>query len=112
MSHSLNSLKGDIWGIRKGTTIGVIKGDTRSLDYSSYGNPVFSIHSNLKLSESFITIRGLESPTRSPMVVALHNLLPKTAKPCTSYRRKPSGNARVKKRHGVQGSRMRPCKPS
>ena len=32
MSHSLNSLKGIIWG----TTIGVIKGDTRSLDYSSY----------------------------------------------------------------------------
>ena len=32
MSYSLNSLKGDIWG----TTIGDIKGDTRSLDYSSY----------------------------------------------------------------------------
>ena len=32
MSYSLNSLKGDYIG----TTIGDIKGDTRSLDYSSY----------------------------------------------------------------------------
>ena len=31
VSYSLNSLKGVIWG----TTIGVIKGDTRSLGYSS-----------------------------------------------------------------------------
>ena len=37
MSYSLNSMKGVIWGIRQGTTIWVIKGDTRSLDYSSYG---------------------------------------------------------------------------
>ena len=37
MSYSLNSLKGVIWGIIYGTTIGVIRGDTRSLDYSSYG---------------------------------------------------------------------------
>ena len=36
MSHSLNSLKGVYIGIIYGTTIGVIKGDTRSLDYSSY----------------------------------------------------------------------------
>ena len=37
MSHSLNSLKGVIWGIIYGTTIGVIKGDTRSLvDNGSY----------------------------------------------------------------------------
>ena len=35
MSCSLNSLKGVIWGIILGTTIGLIKGDTRSLDYSS-----------------------------------------------------------------------------
>ena len=35
MSHSLNSLKGVIWGIIEGSTIGVIKGDTRSLDYGS-----------------------------------------------------------------------------
>ena len=34
MSYSLNSLKGGYIG--NGTTIGVIKGDTRSLDYSSY----------------------------------------------------------------------------
>ena len=36
MNHSLNSLKGVILGIILGTTIGVIKGDTRSLDYGSY----------------------------------------------------------------------------
>ena len=36
MSYSLNSLKGVIWGIIYGTIIGAIKGDTRSLDYSSY----------------------------------------------------------------------------
>ena len=35
MSYSLNSLKGVIYGIIYGTTIVVIKGDTRSLDYSS-----------------------------------------------------------------------------
>ena len=35
MSYSLNSLKGGYIG-DQGTTIGVIKGDTRSLDYSSY----------------------------------------------------------------------------
>ena len=37
MSHSLNSLKGVIQGIIKGTTLGEIKGDTRSLDYTSTG---------------------------------------------------------------------------
>ena len=36
MSHSLNSLKGVLYGITYRTTIGDIKGDTRSLDYSSY----------------------------------------------------------------------------
>ena len=35
VSFSLNSLKGGYIGIIYGTTIGVIKGDTRSLDYSS-----------------------------------------------------------------------------
>ena len=34
MSYSLNSLKGVIQGILYGTIIGVIQGDTRSLDYS------------------------------------------------------------------------------
>ena len=34
--YSLKSLKGVIWGIMYGTTIGVIKGDTRSLDKGSY----------------------------------------------------------------------------
>ena len=36
MSYSLNSLKGVIYGILWGTIIGVIKGDTRSLDNGSY----------------------------------------------------------------------------
>ena len=36
MSYSLNSLKGIIWGIIYGTTIGLIRGDTMSLDYSSH----------------------------------------------------------------------------
>ena len=40
MSYSLNSFKGEIWGIIQGTTIGVIKGDTRSLDLSH----MFCIH--------------------------------------------------------------------
>ena len=32
MSSSLNSLKWVIWGIILGTTVGAIKGNTRSLD--------------------------------------------------------------------------------
>ena len=36
MSYSLNSLKGGYIGEYIGTNIGGIKGDTRSLDYSSY----------------------------------------------------------------------------
>ena len=36
MSFRLHSLKGAIEGIIQGTTIGVLKGDTRSLDYGSY----------------------------------------------------------------------------
>ena len=36
MSYSLNSLKGVIFGIIQGTSLGVITGDARSLDYSSY----------------------------------------------------------------------------
>ena len=36
MSCSLNSFKGSIQGIIYGSIIGVIKGDTGSLDYSSY----------------------------------------------------------------------------
>ena len=35
MSYGLNSLKGVIWG----SSIGVIKGDTRGLDYSSCRAP-------------------------------------------------------------------------
>ena len=37
MSHSLNSSKGGYVGVILGTIIGVIKGDTRSLDSSSNG---------------------------------------------------------------------------
>ena len=36
MSYSLNSLKGGYIGDYIGTTIGVIKGDTRSLDTGSH----------------------------------------------------------------------------
>ena len=45
MSYSLNSLKGGYIGDYIGTTIGVIKGDTRSLDYGSY---VFSLVGSMK----------------------------------------------------------------
>ena len=39
MSYSLNSLKGGLYrGLYRGSTIGLIKRDTRSLDYSSYGD--------------------------------------------------------------------------
>ena len=37
MSYSLNSLKGLYMGLYKGLLYGFIKGDTRSLDCSSYG---------------------------------------------------------------------------
>ena len=37
MGHSPNSLKGVISGIRYGSIIGFIKGDTKRLDYGSYG---------------------------------------------------------------------------
>ena len=36
MSYSLNYLKGLIQAIILGTTTGVMKGDTKSLDYGSY----------------------------------------------------------------------------
>ena len=36
MSYSLNSLKAGYIGDYKGTTIGLFKGDTRSLDNGSY----------------------------------------------------------------------------
>ena len=39
LSHSLNSLKGGYIVHYIGNTFGVIKGDTRSLDYSSFGQP-------------------------------------------------------------------------
>ena len=36
MSYSLQFLKGLMQGMRQGSITGVIKGDTRRLDYSSY----------------------------------------------------------------------------
>ena len=36
MSYSLNSSKEAIQMVTKGTILGVMKGDTRSLDYSPY----------------------------------------------------------------------------
>ena len=40
MSYSLNSLKGGLYkGLDRGTTIGLITGDTRTLDNGSYGKP-------------------------------------------------------------------------
>ena len=38
VSHSPHSLKGLVQRIIYGTILGVIKGDTRNLDYSSYNN--------------------------------------------------------------------------
>ena len=37
MSYSLNSLKGGYIGLIEGTIMGVMKGDTRSLDHGSHG---------------------------------------------------------------------------
>ena len=54
MSHSLNSLNGFYI---KGTVIGVIKGDTRSLDYSS--------------SEGFNRISGLRADDQQKSCKAL-----------------------------------------
>ena len=41
MSYNLNSLRRVIQRIIQETTTGVIKGETRSLDYSSHGQPDF-----------------------------------------------------------------------
>ena len=51
MSYSLNSIKGVAKGIIEGSTIGDVKGDTRSLDYSSYGLGVLALnpHASRKL---------------------------------------------------------------
>ena len=56
MSFRLNSLKGVIWGIIYGTTTGVIKGDTRSLDSSSYIHNIYL----WKECEGFNVSEGLE----------------------------------------------------
>ena len=40
MSYSLNLCKGLIYGMKQGSIIEAIKGDTRSLDYDSYYVPL------------------------------------------------------------------------
>ena len=47
MSYSLNSFKGVMWGgLYRGSILGVIKRETRSLDYSSHIpiNPQYPCH--------------------------------------------------------------------
>ena len=56
MSYSLNSLKGGYIGGYLGTTIGDIKGETRSLDYGSYALI------NMHLQEATLCPRGQEVP--------------------------------------------------
>ena len=46
MNHSLNSLHGDCKGTIYGSIMGVIKGDTRSLDCGSYGSPYHEVTRN------------------------------------------------------------------
>ena len=58
MSNTLNSLKWDIQGIIWGTTIGVIKGDTRSLDNGSY-----ELYSKLSLDNSNVSAGSWHRPT-------------------------------------------------
>ena len=43
MNHSLNSLKRVVEGILQGTTIGVMKGDTGSLDNGAYIISIYTI---------------------------------------------------------------------
>ena len=62
MSYSLNSLKEVISGIIKGTTIRVIKADTRSLDYSSYiarQDPSPETRASLESDSWTLTLMGL-----------------------------------------------------
>ena len=47
MRYSLNSLNGVRWGIIWGSTIGVIKGVTGSLDYGSYVLYFIGLNRNL-----------------------------------------------------------------
>ena len=54
MSYGLNSLKGDYIGDDIGNYYrGVIKGDTRSLDYSSY-NPGITLQPQRAISTSIV----------------------------------------------------------
>ena len=58
MSYSLNSLKGGYIGIKWGSIIGDIKGDTRSLDYGSYNIIPYALRRTSKIRE-FPLIRFL-----------------------------------------------------
>ena len=61
MSYSLNSLKGGCIGdLYRGLLLGVIKGDTRSLDYSSHGGlqmPSLEIWGPIRFESFFRTSR-------------------------------------------------------
>ena len=52
--YSLNSLKGGYIGNVRGTTIGVIKGDTRSLYNGSFGGEVVSENSKKDSADACI----------------------------------------------------------
>ena len=59
LSYSLNSLKGVIEGIIYGTTIGVIKGDTRSLDDSIYEVGFLYGFSDIQSIHSLALVRAI-----------------------------------------------------
>ena len=70
MSYGLNSLERNIWGIIWGTTIGLIKGDTRSLDYSSYG--CFSTWRDPNMEAPSTRILLMETPEiKAPLILTL-----------------------------------------
>ena len=69
MSHSLNSL---VHGVLWGTTIGVIKGDTRSLDMAhmeAYRDPrhiyIYTCHMCVMEASVHVETSGLGSPAVS-----------------------------------------------
>ena len=55
MSHSLTSLKGLILGLVQGTTLGIIEGDARSVDYSTYSKKRY-----LRYCHYIIRVYGVE----------------------------------------------------
>ena len=67
MSYSLNSLQGVIQGIIWGTTIGVTKGDTRSLDYSSYNFHASAVPSTTNPKPKAETVNPTDT-TKTPLL--------------------------------------------